>query len=334
MKILVTGAAGFIGFHLVRLLVKENYDVVGIDNINDYYPTSLKYSRLKECGINEDDIYYNKLCRSDSYSNYRFAKVDIEDDAAIMLLFQNERFDYVVNLAAQAGVRYSLENPKAYIKSNVMGFLNILEACRLYKPQKLIYASSSSVYGTNVKQPFSIEDRVDSPINIYAVSKKTNELMAHAYSNLYGLNTAGLRFFTVYGPWGRPDMAPFLFADAIVKGKPIQVFNHGKMQRDFTYIDDIVQGISLVLFKKNQEKYSIFNIGNSKPVDLLHFIHCLEDSFGIKAEMIMKEMQAGDLVKTWADISALKKAVGYEPKTNIEDGVSKFVSWYKDYFSF
>lgn len=333
MKILVTGAAGFIGFHLIRLLLNENHEIIGLDNINDYYPTSLKYHRLNQCGICETEIHYNQITYSTLFPCYRFIKMDLEDAAGIMILFQKEKFDVVINLAAQAGVRYSLENPRAYIKSNIEGFLNILEASRFYKPQKLIYASSSSVYGANEKQPFSIDDRVDSPVSIYAVSKKTNELMAHTYSHLYNLKTIGLRFFTVYGPWGRPDMAPFLFAEAIAKNKAINVFNNGDMQRDFTYIEDIVMGINQVVVTNFEKSYNLFNIGNSKPVDLLYFISCLEEEFDTKAIKIMKEMQPGDLKSTWADTTSLENATGYRPKTDVKEGVSTFVKWYKEYYS-
>lgn len=332
MKILVTGAAGFIGMSVTLALAKLEYDVVGIDNINDYYPKSLKYDRLQKCGIERADIRYNVMSQSTVFANYRFMKVNLEDASGIQRVFQQEKFDLVLNFAAQAGVRYSLEEPMSYVKSNIEGFLNILEACRYTNVPKLMYASSSSVYGKNEKQPFAKTDRVDSPINMYAVSKKTNELMAHAYSHLYGFTTVGFRFFTVYGPWGRPDMAPFLFTDAILNDKPIQVFNHGKLQRDFTYIDDIVNGIINAIHTDFEEPYNIFNIGNSQPVELLYFIECLEKEFGKKAILEFVAMQPGDLERTWADISDFEKQVGYKPVTQVDEGVRRFGEWYKAYF--
>ncbi|NIJ51557.1 NAD-dependent epimerase/dehydratase family protein [Dyadobacter arcticus] len=329
MKVLVTGAAGFIGYHLVKKLIAAKVDVVGLDNINDYYSVELKNNRLKDCGINvnEHDVDYTS-----AEGNYRFLKIDLLDFERLLLLFQENSFDCIVNLAAQAGIRYSLENPRSYIKSNIEGFFNILECCRINPPQKLVYASSSSVYGLNTEQPFAISQKSETPINVYAASKKTNELMAHAYSHLYNFTTVGLRFFTVYGPWGRPDMAPFLFAEAIQSGKAINVYNNGDMKRDFTYIDDIVEGIQTVLKTEFSEKYQVFNIGNGKPVDLMYFIKCLENSFSRKAEVNLKDIIPGDIVSTWADTEALESTTGYRANTNVEKGVDLFANWYKDYY--
>jgi len=332
MKILVSGTAGFIGFHTAKKFVNEGNEVIGIDNINNYYQTSLKYDRLKESGIHETDIHYNQLIRSSRWNNYHFCKIDLEDAEAISTLFQREKFDMVVHLAAQAGVRYSLENPRSYIKSNVTGFLNILESCRYHSVDKLIYASSSSIYGMSENALLSVTDKVDNPISMYAATKKANELMAHVYSCLYGITTIGLRFFTVYGPWGRPDMAPFLFAEAILNDKTLKVFNHGKMQRDFTFIDDIVEGIVRISKAELKEKYNIFNIGNNSPIQLLDFISCLENEFGKQARMEMHEMQPGDVLATWADTKELVAATGYSPKTNIQEGVHIFANWYKEYY--
>lgn len=332
MKILVTGAAGFIGMSMTLALTNLEHEVVGIDNINDYYPKSLKYDRLQRCGIERSNIRYNVMSTSKTFANYRFMKLNLEDASGIQRLFLEEKFDLVLNFAAQAGVRYSLEEPMSYVKSNIEGFLNILEACRYTNVPKLMYASSSSVYGKNEKLPFAKTDRVDSPINMYAVSKKTNELMAHTYSHLYGFTTVGFRFFTVYGPWGRPDMAPFLFADSIVNDKPINVFNHGKLSRDFTYIDDIISGLLSAVSTTFHEPYNIFNLGNSKPVELLYFINCLEKGFGKKAVLDFVDMQPGDLATTWADISDFELKVGYKPVVEIDEGVRHFTDWYKAYF--
>ncbi|WP_299797898.1 NAD-dependent epimerase [uncultured Maribacter sp.] len=332
MKILVTGAAGFIGFHLNERLVKNGYEVVGIDNINDYYDVNLKFSRLIEAGIKQSLIKENgELITSNKYPNYRFAKIDITDLPKLTQLFKQEKFTHVVNLAAQAGVRYSIENPHAYVQSNVVGYVNLLECCRYQKIKHFLYASSSSVYGANSKIPFSEEDRVDHPVSLYAATKKSNELMAHTYSHLYSLPTTGLRFFTVYGPWGRPDMAPMLFANAITKGEPINVFNNGNMERDFTYIDDIVEGISKCIsaLPESTPKAVIYNIGNSKPVKLMNFISCLERQLGIEAEKVFMPMQDGDVKRTWADTSALTKKVDYRPKVNLDEGVSHFINWFK-----
>jgi len=335
-KILVTGAAGFIGFHLVKQLVKENYQVVGLDNLNDYYDVNLKLDRLKELGIPiENELKYNEKINSAESKNFAFIKQNLQDREALPLLFQEEKFDIVCNLAAQAGVRYSLENPEAYIDSNITGFANLLECCRHHNVNRLIFASSSSVYGKNEKVPFSTEDRVDKPVSLYAATKKSNELMAYTYSHLYNLETIGLRFFTVYGPWGRPDMAMFLFTDAISKRLPIKVFNHGKLERDFTYVDDIVKGIIKITNSEKineDQKYSLYNIGNSKPVKLLDFITEIEDNLGEKAKKEMLPMQPGDVERTWADVSQLKKDFGYNPTTSVKEGVAKFVKWYNEYY--
>ncbi|WP_202975203.1 NAD-dependent epimerase [Vallitalea guaymasensis] len=332
-QILVTGCAGFIGFHLSKYLLKENIEVIGVDNINDYYDINLKYSRL--------DILKK-------YNNFKFYKVSLEDEKEINNIFVDNNIKYVVNLAAQAGVRYSLKNPKAYIDSNIVGFLSILEACKNHDIKHLVYASSSSVYGGNKQVPFSTNHNVDHPVSLYAATKKANELMAHTYSHLYNLPTTGLRFFTVYGPWGRPDMALFLFTDAILKDKPINVFNYGKMVRDFTYVDDIVEGIvKLINYipKRNKEwndkssecsksfaPYKVYNIGNNCPIELEYFISVLEDKLGKSAIKKYLPMQPGDVPKTYADVSDLEKDISFKPKTDIEDGITEFVDWYRDYY--
>ncbi|WP_026838062.1 NAD-dependent epimerase [Gillisia sp. JM1] len=330
-KILVTGAAGFIGFHLAKQLLDLGFEVVGLDNLNDYYDVNLKLARLKELGIEKEIISYNEILESDSYPKFQFIKLNLEDREQLPELFKQHKFKIVCNLAAQAGVRYSLKNPQAYIDSNVVGFLNILECCRNYNIEHLVYATSSSVYGQNKKIPFSVKDNVDHPISLYAATKKSNELMAYTYSHLFNFKTTGLRFFTVYGPWGRPDMAMFLFTDAIIKGKPIKVFNNGNLERDFTFIDDIVDGvIKIVTSDKDQKSnYSLYNIGNSKPVKLLDFIDEIEKQLNIIAEKEMLPMQAGDVERTWADVSDLKKDFAYEPNTSIEKGVREFIEWYK-----
>jgi UDP-glucuronate 4-epimerase len=348
-KVLVTGAAGFIGFHLSRRLVELGYQVTGLDVINDYYDVELKYARLEQVGISRDDIFYNQQISSQTSSNYRFIQLKLEDRDAIFALFARSKFEVVINLAAQAGVRYSLTHPQVYIDSNISGFLNILEACRFHPVENLIYASSSSVYGLNKLMPFQVNSNVDHPVSLYATSKKCNELMAHTYSHLFGIPTIGLRFFTVYGPWGRPDMALFIFTKAILEGKPIHVFNHGQMERDFTYVDDIVGGIERMVPKppvadqrwdsshpdpsRSSAPYKIYNIGNSSPVKLTRFIESLEKSLGKSAEKLMMPMQPGDVEKTWADVSALKKDYGYNPDTPVEEGIQKFVDWYKSYYS-
>ena len=329
--VLVTGSIGFIGFHLTKRLLEEEFSVIGIDNINDYYDVSLKLARLEI--LQEKD-------------NFKFYQLDLSDRQRIENLFQNHSFDFVVNLAAQAGVRYSLENPYAYVDSNLVGFINILEGCRHQQIKHLVYASSSSVYGANKKIPFSTEDNVDHPISLYAATKKANELMAHTYSHLYNLPTTGLRFFTVYGPWGRPDMAYFIFTQKILKGQPIQVFNYGKMQRDFTYIDDIVEGIIRVIghiptassktndqaLLETQAPYVVYNIGNNQPVQLIDFINTIEKSLGITANKELLPMQPGDVPMTYADVDDLYQAVGFKPSTTLNEGIDKFVRWYRHFY--
>ncbi|PQJ21112.1 NAD-dependent epimerase [Tenacibaculum sp. SG-28] len=336
MKVLVTGAAGFIGFHLSEKLLGSGFTVVGIDNINDYYDVNLKYSRLSELGISrkEAEAFYNET-NSSTKQNFKFTRMNLEDKEELVSLFEKENFDVVCNLAAQAGVRYSIENPDAYIQSNIVGFLNILECCRHREIKHLVYASSSSVYGANTKIPFSEEDKVDTPVSLYAATKKSNELMAHTYSHLYNLPTTGLRFFTVYGPWGRPDMAPMLFADAIRNNRPIKVFNNGDMERDFTYIDDIVEGVKRVIVKSvaSRDFYKIYNIGNNNSVKLFDFINEIESNLGKKAAKEFLPMQMGDVKKTWANVDRLVKEYDYEPDTKLSQGVGSFVKWYLSYFS-
>ena len=337
MNILVTGAAGFIGYFTSLRLLKEGHRVVGIDNINDYYSTALKFDRLKQLGIAQVDAeQYNMKCHSETYPQFNFYKIDIADADALEQLFQRETFDVVCNLAAQAGVRYSIENPKAYVESNIVGFVNILECCRHHNINHLVYASSSSVYGQNEKIPFSTHDRVDHPISLYAASKKSNELMAHTYSHLYNFATTGLRFFTVYGPWGRPDMAYFLFCEAIRQQNSIKVFNKGKLERDFTYIDDIVEGIVRIILKDTAQRtpYKLYNIGNNKSVNLLDFIDTIEKEMGKETVKEYVEMQAGDVYKTWADVDALIKDYNYHPNTDLATGIKYFVEWYKNYYNF
>jgi UDP-glucuronate 4-epimerase len=339
MKILVTGAAGFIGFHTAEKLIHEGHEVVGLDNLNAYYQVSLKEDRLKKLGLTPFDS------QSSIHNVLSFKKIDLSDEIAISHLFELEKFDVVIHLAAQAGVRYSIENPKAYIKSNSEGFLNILEGCRHNKVKHLIYASSSSVYGLNKEVPFKVENAVDHPVSLYAATKRANELMAHTYSHLYGLPTTGLRFFTVYGPWGRPDMAPFLFTEAILKDNPINVFNDGKMQRDFTYIDDIVEAQCKLLGvlpepidhsnlpNRSTAPYRIFNIGNSNPVHLMDFIEIVEKHTGRKANKKMMPIQPGDVEKTFADVEDLYSIIKFRPSTTLDSGIGKFVNWYRDYYS-
>lgn len=333
MKILVTGAAGFIGSHAVKALLAQGHEVVGLDAINAYYDVQLKYARLAEVGIERGRIEEKQLVQSSRYPSYRFIKLNLIDRAELTHLFETEQFEVVVNLAAQAGVRYSIENPYAYVESNVMGFLGILENCRHHPVRHLVYSSSSSVYGMNAKVPYAEDDQVDTPVSLYAATKKSDELMAHAYSKLYGIPTTGVRFFTVYGPWGRPDMAPYLFMDAVMKGKPIRVFNHGKMRRDFTYIDDIIEGLMKIVDHPSAEPipYRIYNIGNSTPVDLLRFISVIEQTTGRRAERQLMEMQPGDVVCTYADTSRLQQDFGYRPKTSIEEGIRRFYKWYTEY---
>ncbi len=333
MKILVTGAAGFIGMTTSLRLLARGDTVVGLDNLNDYYEVSLKE---------------NRLARLTPHANFRFVKLDVGDRAGMEALFAAEKFDKVIHLAAQAGVRYSIQNPHAYVDSNLVGFINILEGCRHHKVLHLVYASSSSVYGGNTKMPFSEHDSVDHPVSLYAATKKANELMAHTYSHLYGLPTTGLRFFTVYGPWGRPDMALFLFTKAILEGRPIDVFNHGNMKRDFTYIDDIVEGVIRVMDKNaavnpaydpiladpatSNTPYRVFNIGNNNPVQLLDFIGAIENALGQKAEKRLLPMQDGDVPATYASTDLLNDWVGFVPGTSVQEGVNRFIAWYRDYY--
>ena len=331
-KILVTGAAGFIGFHLCDQLVKLGHSVIGIDNINDYYDVNLKYARLEELGITRESSE-QFLNRSESLiygSNLSFIRMNLEDREQLPKIFEEERFDLVCNLAAQAGVRYSIENPQAYIDSNIQGFINVLECCRNNKVKKVVYASSSSVYGNSDSVPFKETDNVDHPISLYAATKKSNELMAHTYSHLFGIQTIGLRFFTVYGPWGRPDMAMFLFTDAILNNKPIKVFNNGELSRDFTYIDDIINGVVATLLKdgNSNELYQLYNIGNSNPVMLLDFVSEIEKITKVKAIKEMMPMQKGDVNQTWANIDNLVGNFGDTPKTPVSIGVKEFIDWY------
>lgn len=348
MKILITGTAGFIGFHLARKLIARGDEVVGLDSVNDYYDINVKYGRLKETGIDHTKVEYNKLLQSTAYPNYRFVKLGLEDKANVDALFAAEKFDRVCNLAAQAGVRYSLINPQAYVNSNIVGFVNILEACRHNKVEHLAYASSSSVYGLNESMPFSTGDNIDHPVSLYAASKKSNELMAHTYSHLFGLATTGLRFFTVYGDWGRPDMALFLFTKAILEDKPIDVFNYGKMKRDFTYVGDIVEGVMRVIDNppkgnsqwsgkcpdpsSSKAPYKIYNIGNSSPVELMEFIEAIEKKLGKVAKKNMLPLQPGDVPATWADVSDLVSDMNYKPDTSIEVGIARFIEWYREFY--
>ena len=341
MKILVTGSAGFIGFHVARSLLNKGHQVVGIDNINRYYDIELKYARLKELGISKDKAELLHLgCTGTLYGDqFQFIRMDIADRERLPKVFEIEKFDKVCHLAAQAGVRYSIDNPEVYIDSNVVGYANILECCRHHSIQHFIYASSSSVYGLNKKIPFHEDDQVDHPISLYAATKKSNELMAHTYSHLYKIPTTGLRFFTVYGPWGRPDMALFLFTEAIVKGKPIKVFNNGEMERDFTHINDITTGITSVIEKKSstpidQKKlYKIYNIGNNRSIKLLDFIVEIEKNLGRTASKEMLPIQPGDVQKTWANIDRLIHDYNYQPKTNIADGVKSFTDWFCNFYN-
>ncbi|MGC9332028.1 MAG: NAD-dependent epimerase [Bacteroidales bacterium] len=346
MKILITGTAGFIGFHLAKRLIERGDTVVGIDSINDYYDVNLKYDRLAETGITRAAEKWHTKVQSTTYPKYSFVRMKLEDREQLNRLFENEKFDKVCNLAAQAGVRYSLKNPYAYINSNIVGFVNILEACRHHNIKHLAYASSSSVYGNNTKMPLSTADNVDHPISLYAATKKSDELMAHAYSHLFGLPTTGLRFFTVYGPWGRPDMALFLFIKAIMEDKPIKIFNHGNMVRDFTYVDDIVEGIVRVLDSppeisqaenpdascSNSAPYKVYNIGNSSPVQLMEYIAAIEKHLGKTATKELMPMQPGDVPCTNADVTDLMVNLGYKPDTPVEKGIERFVAWYKEYF--
>lgn len=353
MKILITGTAGFIGFHLAGKFLERGDTVVGVDNINDYYDVNLKYARLAETGISRKAEKWHTKVQSTKYPNYSFVRMNLEDREQLNQLFEGEKFDKVCNLAAQAGVRYSLENPHAYINSNIVGFINILEACRHHNIKHLAYASSSSVYGNNTKMPLSTGDNVDHPISLYAATKKSNELMAHTYSHLFGLPTTGLRFFTVYGPWGRPDMALFLFTKAILEDKPIKVFNNGNMVRDFTYIDDIVEGVTRVIdnppvgAQNNKQsadrledrssqleaRYKVYNIGNSSPVQLMEYIAAIESTLEKTAQKEFLPMQAGDVPRTEADMTDLVANLGYKPDTPVQLGIRKFIEWYKQIFA-
>lgn len=350
MKILITGTAGFIGFHMANRLASQSHEVYGIDSINDYYDVNLKLDRLKNAGFDPVDLSSpTELQKSTKRENLYFQKLKLEDKEGLLRLFAAIKPDIVINLAAQAGVRYSLTNPEAYIDANITGFLNILEACRFHPVKHLLYASSSSVYGLNKSMPFSVKKNVDHPVSLYAASKKSNELMAHTYSHLFGIPSTGLRFFTVYGPWGRPDMALFIFTRAILNGEPIRVFNHGKMERDFTYVDDIVTGIEKILTKppacntnwdalnpdpsSSTAPYQLYNIGNNSPVKLLDFITAIEHATGKKAIKQMEDIQPGDVVKTWADVDGLIKNHDYRPNTSIEEGVGHFVDWYRKYYN-
>ena len=346
-KVLVTGAAGFIGFHLVERLLSDGYQVVGLDNMNDYYDTKYKYARLSCLGIAEDQVAFEKLSGSSIWDNFQLIQMNLEDRKEMEKLFAEQKFEIVVNLAAQAGVRHSLTQPHEFMSSNIVGFLNVLEGCRHNNIEHLLYASSSSVYGLNETMPLSTSDNVDHPISLYAASKKANELMAHSYSHLYQLPTTGLRFFTVYGPWGRPDMALFIFTKNILEGKPIQVFNSGNMIRDFTYVADIVEGIARLLPKpptgntdwsglhpdpsSSPAPWSVHNIGNSDEVPLMDFVREIESTLGKQAEIIYRPMQPGDVPKTKADVSALQKAINYRPETKVSEGIRHFIDWYLEF---
>lgn len=346
-KILITGTAGFIGFHLAKKLLERGDKVVGIDNLNDYYDVNLKYARLADTGITREAETWHKPIKSKKYPNYTFIRMNLEDNAKVSELLSSQKFDKVVNLAAQAGVRYSIENPHTYINSNVVGFLNILEGCRHHNVKHLVYASSSSVYGNNTKIPLSTLDSVDHPISLYAATKKSNELMAHTYSHLFGFPTTGLRFFTVYGPWGRPDMALFLFTKAILEDRPIKVFNYGRMVRDFTYVDDIVEGVIRVIDNLPRKRgdvendpsqsrtapFKVYNIGNSSPVELMDFIRAIEKYLGKEAKKEYLPMQPGDVPRTEADVTDLVREMGYKPSTTVEEGIGRFIKWYRGYYN-
>ena len=349
MKVLVTGSAGFIGFYLVRYLIEQGHSVIGIDNINNYYDINLKLSRLGETGIDTTQLAYGVPVQSSSIKDYSFIKMNLEDHDRLNELFRSEKFDRVCHLAAQAGVRYSISHPMEYINSNIYGFINILECCRYHPVQHLVYASSSSVYGLNESIPFKTRDNVDHPVSLYAATKKSNELMAHTYSYLYGIPVTGLRFFTVYGPWGRPDMAYYLFTKAILEGKTIDVYNNGNLSRDFTYIDDIIDGVGRVIDTvpsgdenwtgmnpdpgRSKAPYRLYNIGNSSPVNLLDFIRTIEKALGKEARKNYLPMQAGDVYTTYADVSDCMHELGFKPDTPLEEGIRRFVTWFKDYYA-
>ncbi len=349
MKVLVTGAAGFIGSSVAQRFINDGHCVVGLDNINDYYDPNLKFGRLQNLGIYKSHIEWDKYTFSSTHPNFSFIRMNIEDTEKMNKLFADKKFDLVVHLAAQPGVRYSITNPQEYVKCNINGFLNILEECRQQKVSHLVYASSSSVYGLNGKIPFSEKDGIAHPVSLYAATKKSNELMAHAYAHIYGLPVTGLRFFTVYGPWGRPDMSPFLFIDGILHNRPIKVFNNGDMWRDFTYIDDIVEGIVRIAQIIPQKKdnwnnivadpssssapYQVYNIGNQHPTKLLDYITCIEDTIGRKALKEFLPMQPGDVYQTFADSSALAEITGFKPSTSLKDGIEKTVKWFKDFYN-
>jgi UDP-glucuronate 4-epimerase len=350
VKLLITGTAGFIGYHLVQNMIElEGIEIVGLDCINDYYDVKLKYSRLANHGIDASQLIANKMHHSDRWPNYRFIKAEMQDKEVVDELFAKEEFTHVCNLAAQAGVRYSLENPQAYINSNIQGFINILEASRHNKIQHLTYASSSSVYGLNETMPFSVHHNVDHPVSLYAASKKSNELMAHTYSHLFGLPTTGLRFFTVYGPWGRPDMALFLFTKAILEDKPIDVFNNGQMKRDFTYVGDIAEGIKRVIYNPAKTNanwsgsqpdpsssvapYKVYNIGNNNPIQLMDFIGAIEKKLGKTAKKNFMPLQPGDVPATYADVQNLLNDMDYKPNTTINEGINNFIDWYQKYYT-
>lgn len=349
MNILVTGTAGFIGFHVVNRLLTEGHTVVGIDSINEYYDVHLKFGRLAAAGIDKNKIQYGKPLKSATFESYTFYWLQLEDKEKLMFVFNKHQFEIVIHLAAQAGVRYSLENPDAYLNSNIISFLNVLEACRYHHIKHLVFASSSSVYGLNDHLPFSTSQNVDHPVSLYAASKKSNELMAHAYSHLFQLPVTGLRFFTVYGPWGRPDMALFIFTKNIVEGKPIPIFNNGYMQRDFTYVDDIVAGILKVMdnipqpdknwkasesdASSSSAPYKIYNIGNNAPVMLTEFVEAIENELGTKAKKEFLPLQPGDVPLTFADVSDLVRDTGYKPSTSVKEGIKDFITWYAKYYN-
>lgn len=349
MKVLITGAAGFIGSAVCKRLLNRGDKVIGLDNINDYYDPELKYGRLVKLGVAKENVAWYKFSKSATEPNFEFVRMNLEDNQAMQMLFANGEFDAVINLGAQAGVRYSITNPDAYIESNIDGFINVLEGCRYNKVKHLVYASSSSVYGLNGKVPFSEHDGIAHPVSLYAATKKSNELMAHAYSKLYGLPTTGLRFFTVYGPWGRPDMSPFLFIDAILHDRAIKVFNNGDMLRDFTYIDDIVEGVDRILnvIPKGDKEwdethpdpatspapYRVYNIGNQQPTKLMDYIACIEKAIGREAKKDFLPMQPGDVYQTYADSSALGEATGFKPNTPLQTGIDCTVAWFKKYYN-